>query len=95
MNQAKLFENEFLYRSESKSRRYGRSQHYHYVANVEAYETFSGTRMVFSSIIEMLSNVSLCSRILKGLPCFLVYLAITSFLVFVAACTASKPLIPL
>lgn len=61
MNQAKLFENEYLYKKESKRRRYGRSQHYHYVADVRAYETFSGTRMVFSSIIEMLSNVSTCS----------------------------------
>lgn len=90
MNQAKLFENEYLYKTDSRRRKYGRSQHYHYVADVHSYETFSGTRMVFSSIIEMLSNVSMCSWSLKGSPRFLVYLTKPPFPG--VSCTASKSL---
>ena len=56
MNQAKLFENQYL-QAEGK-RRYGRSQHYHHVSRLDNPESFMGERMVFSTIIEMLSNVS-------------------------------------
>ncbi|CAN0033491.1 unnamed protein product, partial [Ascophyllum nodosum] len=55
MNQAKLFENQYF--RGNRRRKYGRSQHYHYVASSNQNETCSGSRMVFSSITEMLSNI--------------------------------------
>lgn len=58
MNQAKLFENEKTFLS--GMRKYASSQHYHYVLPSDADEnlTYGGSRMVQSTITDMLATVS-------------------------------------
>ena len=56
MYQAKLFENQNT-RDGKKS--YGGSQHYHYVVPPSEPVTYNGSKMVHSSILEMLSHVSI------------------------------------
>ncbi|CAM9651807.1 unnamed protein product [Ascophyllum nodosum] len=55
MYQAKLFENQG---TKNGIRRYGLSQHHHYVASPSDIETFSGAKMVHSAMTEMLSHIA-------------------------------------
>lgn len=55
MYQAKLFENQD---SRDGKRCYKGSQHFHYVSQAEDDMAYSGSRMVQSTITEMLANVS-------------------------------------
>lgn len=63
MYQAKLFENE---RTKQGRRVYGGSQHFHYTVTVSETEAYSGSKMVISSITEMLSHVRLDHGIYNG-----------------------------
>lgn len=60
MYQAKLFENQS---TRDGIRKYAASVHYHYVTGVDSPGSYSGHRIVFSTMTEMLAHVSLiCAR---------------------------------
>lgn len=55
MYQSKLYENQT---TRGGKRWYGGSQHFHYMTSNSSAEAYSGAKMVHSTMIEMISNVS-------------------------------------
>lgn len=55
MYQAKLFENQ---NTRNGIRKYGSSQHFHYVSRRAWPESYNGAKLVQSTITEMLAHVS-------------------------------------
>ena len=60
MYQSKLFENEKTLRGR---RWYGGSVHFHYVSSASSVEAYNGSKMVHSTMTEMISNV--CELVLS------------------------------
>ncbi|CAN0346175.1 unnamed protein product [Ascophyllum nodosum] len=73
MYQAKLFENQ---NTRDGKRSYGGSQHYHYVVPPSEPVTYNGSKMVHSSVLEMISHIVLATAV-GGKAAFLEKVAAT------------------